>query len=256
MSFMRHFTINITLVTSLIMNYGNIHIPLRRGQGEVENVVGADLRVCPMNYYIEDADAIILAAGDFPLHPVPLQALERFRERIICCDGAAEALLQAGFYPEIVIGDGDSLSQETRKKIFDRFICNTDQETNDLTKAFHYALSRNDKRLLILGATGKREDHTLGNISLLADYMDCAEVRMLTDYGVLTPAGGNTIFTSYSGQPISVFCMDQSPLTIRGLKWPVENRIITRWWEATLNEALSNRFVIETTGKVVVFQGY
>ena len=203
-----------------------------------------------------DVDAVILAAGDFPSHPVPLQALERLREHIFCCDGATEALLQAGFYPKAVVGDGDSLLPETHARISDRFIRNTDQETNDLTKTFRYALSQKYERLLILGATGKREDHTLGNISLLADYMDHAEVRMLTDHGVMTPSKGNALFTSYLGQQISVFCMDQAPLTIHGLRWPIENRIITRWWEATLNEALSDQFEIETTGKVIVFRRY
>jgi len=201
-------------------------------------------------------DAVILAAGDFPSHHVPLQALEQHCDRIICCDGAAGALLHAGFNPFVVVGDGDSLSPETYNKISDRFILDTGQETNDLTKAFHYALSLNYKRLLILGATGKREDHTLGNISLLADYMYYAEVRMLTDHGILTPACGKTFFASFPGQQISVCCMDQSPLTLRELKWPVENRIIHRWWEATLNEALSDRFEVETNGKVIVFQGY
>ena len=212
-----------------------------------------------MDFYqqtTEGADVVILAAGDFPVHPIPLQVLAQYRDHIICCDGAADALLHAGFYPEIVIGDGDSLSPETCQKLSDRFIRNTDQDTNDLTKAVHYAVSRGDNRLLILGATGKREDHTLGNISLLADYMDNAKVRMLTDHGILTPATGNAVFASYPGQQISVFCMDQHPLTLRGLKWSVANRIINRWWQATLNEALSDRFEIETNGKVVVFQTY
>ena len=204
----------------------------------------------------ENVDAIILAAGDFPSHPVPLRALEQYRDRIICCDGAANVLLQTSFSPEVVIGDGDSLLPETYNQLSDRFIHNSDQETNDLTKAFHYAMSKKYKRLLILGATGKREDHTLGNISLLADYMDCAEVRMLTDHGLMTPTTGKTIFTSYPGQLVSAFCMDQSPLTLRGLKWPVENRIIHRWWEATLNEAHSERFEVDTNGKVIVFQRY
>jgi len=203
-----------------------------------------------------EVDAILLAAGDFPTHPVPLQVLEFYRERIICCDGAANALLQAGYYPESVIGDGDSLSPESYDKLSGRFIYDPDQETNDLTKAFHHALSRHYRRLLILGATGKREDHTLGNLSLLADYMDHAHVRMLTDYGMITPAQGNVVFTSCPGQQISVFCMDHQPLTIRGLQWPVERRIITRWWQASLNEALSDSFEIETTGKVIVFQEY
>ena len=212
-----------------------------------------------INFYqqiTEEANAVILAAGDFPSHAVPLRALERHRERIICCDGAADTLLQAGFYPEAVVGDGDSLSPETYKELSGRIICVADQETNDLTKAFYYAVTKNYTRLLILGATGKREDHTIGNIGLMADYIDHAEVRILTDYGILTPVKGNTVFASCSGQQISIFCMDQSPLTVGGLKWPVENRIISRWWEATLNEALSDRFEIKTTGKVIVFQGF
>jgi len=205
---------------------------------------------------IEEVDAIILAAGDFPSHPVPLAALEQNRDRIICCDGAAEALLQNGLQPMMVIGDGDSLSQEKQKLLSDRMICDAEQETNDLTKAVHYAISQNYKRLLILGATGKREDHTIGNISLLADYMDIANVCMLTNYGTLVPVKGNAIFTSCPGQQISIFCMDRQPLTFYGLKWPVKNRIINRWWEATLNEALSDRFEIQTTGKVIVFLAY
>ena len=203
-----------------------------------------------------EADAVILAAGDFPSHAVPWQVLEQYRDRIICCDGAADALLHAGFYPQTVIGDGDSLSPANQQRFSDRLICNTEQDTNDLTKAFRYAVSRNYHRLLILGATGKREDHTLGNISLLADYIDYARVCMLTDYGLLLPVAGSAVLASYPGQQISVFCMDQYPLTLRGLQWPVENRIISRWWEATLNETTADSFEIETKGKVVVFQQY
>jgi thiamine pyrophosphokinase len=211
------------------------------------------------NFYkstIEEADAVILAAGEFPSHPIPLHLLGQYRDRIICCDGAADALIQAGFYPKTVVGDGDSISPATRNLLSERFIYDNDRETNDLTKAFRYAVFRNYKRIVILGATGKREDHTLGNISLLTDYMDSAEVRMPTNYGVIMPVAGNAILTSYAGQQISVFCMHQSPLTIYGLKWSVENRIINRWWEATLNEALSDRFEIKTNGKVIVFQKY
>ncbi|MDR2231752.1 MAG: thiamine diphosphokinase [Tannerella sp.] len=203
-----------------------------------------------------DADAVILAAGDFPTHPVPLQLLEKYRERIICCDGAVGALLKAGYQPFAVVGDGDSISTELRRQVSGQFIHITEQETNDLSKSVYYAYNMRFTRLIILGATGKREDHTLGNISLLADYMENAEVRMFTDHGVLTPCTGHSVFASQRGQQVSVFCMDTSPLTLRGLRWPVENRHITRWWQATLNEALSNRFKVITDSKVIVFQSY
>jgi len=113
------------------------------------------------------------------------------------------------------------------------------------------------RRLTILGATGRREDHTLGNISLLADYQARGlDVEMWTDYGVFTPATGCQTFASRAGQQVSVFCLDDAPLTLRDVRWPLEGRRITRWWQASLNEALTDTFRIETRGRVIVFRTY
>ena len=201
-------------------------------------------------------DTVIVAAGDFPSHPAAYGAIEQFRDRIICCDGAADALLRAGFMPVAVVGDGDSISETARDQVADRLYLESEQETNDLTKAVRYALKQGHHRLLIVGATGKREDHTLGNISLLADYMDQATVEMRTDYGIFTPAAAKTSFASYAGQQISVFCVDSEPLTLRNVRWPLTRKRITRWWQGTLNEALSGQFEVETEGKVIVFRAY
>lgn len=199
-------------------------------------------------------DVLILANGDFPSHPFICEILNAFQDRIICCDGASNSLLSAGFMPQAVIGDGDSISENVRKELAERIHIEKEQDTNDLTKAVRYALKKGHRQLLIMGATGKREDHTLGNISLLADYMDSATVEMWTDYGIFTPSTGHRIFPSYIGQQISVFCMDNAPLTLRNVRWPIEQRIITRWWQATLNEALSESFEVATSGKAIVFR--
>ena len=60
-----------------------------------------------------------------------------------------------------------------------------DQEINDLTKSVRFAHTQGYREVLILGATGLREDHTLGNISLLMDYAHLFKrVEMLSDYGL------------------------------------------------------------------------
>ncbi len=203
------------------------------------------------------ADAVILAAGDFPTHPIPLGMLTKAADRIICCDGAADRLLAAGFTPMAVVGDGDSISPEARERLSDRLHIESEQETNDLSKAVRYAVRQGMHRLLILGATGRREDHTLGNISLLADYQARGlDVEMWTDYGIFTPATGCQTFASRAGQQVSVFCLDDAPLTLRDVRWPLEGRRITRWWQATLNKALTDTFRIETRGRVIVFRTY
>ena len=65
----------------------------------------------------------------------------------------------------------DSLDPSIAGRFHDRIFRNSDQETNDLTKAVTWCSERGYRDLVILGATGKREDHTMGNISLLAEYI-------------------------------------------------------------------------------------
>ncbi len=65
----------------------------------------------------------------------------------------------------------DSIPGDLREKYAGKIITIKDQEINDLTKAVYFAQNVGQEEIVILGATGLREDHTLGNISLLADYM-------------------------------------------------------------------------------------
>ena len=119
-----------------------------------------------MKYEHYTPEAVILANGEYPSHPLPLQMLEN-AEFVVCCDGAANEYILRGHTPDVIIGDGDSLSPEY-KELFSPIVHQiADQETNDQTKAVHFLQKKGFRRIAIVGATGKREDHTLGNISLL-----------------------------------------------------------------------------------------
>lgn len=114
----------------------------------------------------------------------------------VCCDGAADRYLASGRVPDRIVGDGDSLSVENQKRYASIIRYNPDQETNDQTKAVNYLMEKGFRRIAIVGATGRREDHTLGNISLLMEYMRMgAEVRMYTDYGFFVPMKGDCRFS-------------------------------------------------------------
>jgi thiamine pyrophosphokinase len=177
---------------------------------------------------------------------------------IIACDGAVDALHRHGFTPQAVVGDMDSLSPEMRELYADRIYPHTDQETNDLTKAVHHARAAGEKDVLIVGATGLREDHTLGNISLLADYAPrFNRIEILTDYGLFTPLRQTTTLKSVAGQQISLFALyPEGKITTENLRWPITNRILTSWWQGTLNEALGDSFTIhlEGGGCVILFR--
>jgi thiamine pyrophosphokinase len=201
--------------------------------------------------------AVILADGSFPEHETPLKYLTE-AEHIICCDGSVENLVTAGLEPEAIVGDLDSLSEEVAKRFADRLYRDEEQETNDLTKAVEWCISKGYKEIVILGATGKREDHTIGNISLLAEYSKEIKVKMVTDTGTITAVLKSNVFSSFPGQQVSIFSIDpQTEITSVGLKYKLTKLKLYNWWRATLNESTGNTFELRFNGgPVIVYQKF
>ena len=199
----------------------------------------------------EEFDAVIVANGQFPTHAIPLDILMGARH-IVCCDGAISPLRMEGLGEALVIGDGDSVPDEFR----DRLICIEEQDDNDLTKATRYCLSQGWHRLAYLGATGLREDHTLGNISLLMRYFREMDVdgTMFTDHGFFTPAYGRRTFSAMKGQQVSIFNFGCHQLSSEGLRWDCYD--FDQWWQGTLNEALAATFSISADSYYLVYQTY
>jgi thiamine pyrophosphokinase len=160
--------------------------------------------------------------------------------------------------PDAIVGDCDSLPARLRKLYADRLHIESEQETNDLTKALRFAYASGHREALIVGATGLREDHTLGNISLLAEYALLLDrVEMLTDYGLLTPILQPATLSSEKGQQVSLFSLrPEVEISVAGLRWPVSRRKLTAWWQGTLNEALGETFTVSFDGanEVIIYR--
>ena len=197
---------------------------------------------------------IILANGLFPSAGLSLGYLDN-AERIVCCDGSVTSLVRYGLEPWAIAGDLDSVPSELRIKYADRLFQSDDQETNDLTKAVQFCLSRGITDIVILGATGLREDHTIGNISLLADYAESLSVKMVTDHGIFIPVIPGASISSWPGQQVSIFAIDKGvKITSSALKYPLDNTELVNWWMGTLNESEGDHFSLHFTGgRVIVF---
>ena len=192
-------------------------------------------------------DAVILANGSFPTADEPLRLLHEARY-VVCCDGAARHWPQC----DAIVGDGDSVPDELRQ----RLIQVSEQEDNDLTKATRHCMALGLRRLAYLGATGRREDHTLGNIALLMRYYRDfgLDVLMATDDGWFVPASGTATFDSMPGQQVSLFNFGCTRLVSEGLKWQAYP--YQQLWQGTLNEALGTTFRIEADAEYLVFRTY
>ena len=195
----------------------------------------------------EKFDAVIVANGQFPTHAMPLAILHDAKH-IVACDGAISHVPQA----EAVIGDGDSVPEAFRSKL----IRIEEQDDNDLTKATRYCLRNGWHRIAYIGCTGKREDHTLGNISLLMRYYRDMDVDgiLFTDNGIFTPAHGHRTFSSMKGQQVSIFNFGSHKLVSKGLRWDAYD--FSEWWQGTLNEALDSTFSLQADGYYLVYQTY
>ena len=203
------------------------------------------------------ATAVIVGNGQFPKKEYPLYLLES-ADYVVCCDGALDTYLRhfSGRNlrrPDVVVGDMDSLSKKTAERFRDIAVKIDEQETNDQSKAFHYILEHfpDVDTVHILGATGKREDHTIGNLSLLMEYaremgrQDCGRtvfVDMVSDWSTAFAITDSCTLDVGEGRSVSIICPDNS-LNIKseGLVWPTDNVVFDNLWQATLNRASADR---------------
>lgn len=193
----------------------------------------------------DNKTTVILANGNFPTAPQARKVLDD-AERVVCCDGAAIPYLNLGRTPAAIIGDLDSIPPETRNALNHLIVHVSEQDTNDLSKAFRFCMAQKWTSIAILGATGKREDHTLGNISLLVDYAQFVpDITMVTDDGVFSVMLHSGTQTAIPGQQISIFAVEpDTHIQSSGLKYPLNNLAPARWWQATLNEATQSTFTL------------
>ncbi len=199
-------------------------------------------------------DAVVVAGGEYPTATQPLGVLQD-APFVVCCDGAADRYIATGQIPDAIVGDGDSISAENREKYAHLLNIITEQESNDQTKAVRYLMERGKRRIAIVGATGKREDHTIGNISLLIEYARAGcDIRLFTDYGVFIPCNGTTTHKCHKGQQVSIFGITASDLSAEGLLYPIYD--FNNWWQGTLNECTGNVFTIKATGRYLLFMNY
>lgn len=196
-------------------------------------------------------NVIIICDGKFPKKEYPRYLIST-ADYIICCDGALKKFLTNSVsifgeerLPDLVIGDMDTLSKSLQQKYADIIIKETEQEHNDQTKAVRWALNnlKDIESIYIMGATGGRADHTIGNVSLLMEYTRMFDLQgvvleMISDEGTIFPITDTVEFECGEGREVSIFSPDIT-LNIKseGLMYPTDDVVFDNWWKATLNKA-------------------
>ena len=191
---------------------------------------------------------VILANGDFPKKGGAAWKLLAAAKRVVACDGAADAYRRRfRKWPDVIVGDFDSVRA---RSVSCRVIYDADQDTNDLEKALVYCVKQGWRQPVIVGATGKREDHALGNVFRALDY-GC---EIVTDTGRFVPVCGRAAFKVAKGTAVSVFATDpKTRMTSQGLEWPLDDVKFKNLYCATLNRATGTRVTLTSTRPVLVY---
>ena len=195
---------------------------------------------------------VIVGNGEFPSHPIPLNHLKN-AGTIICTDGSADQLMKHNVTPNAIIGDMDStkLKKDDFKGIWISFL---DQNKTDLQKTLDWCIANNLNDVIVLGAMGKREDHSLGNLHALAEYSSKIDITFISNFAVIYSFKGKRTFSSLKGQQISIVAIEYlKSISTVGLKYELINEPFPPACNGISNEAESNEFTIETTEPIWLF---
>ena len=126
-----------------------------------------------------DSPSVLIANGEKPKNKMIIDILQNAKN-IICVDNGYELASELNITPSVVIGDLDSvdISKVNQSVII---IKEEDQNTNDLEKALNYCLSKNIRDIILVGATGKRDDQNLATILISLDYIEQLNIEILSD---------------------------------------------------------------------------
>ncbi|NLW82079.1 MAG: thiamine diphosphokinase [Desulfovibrionales bacterium] len=204
---------------------------------------------------------VLLANGHCQLAP-RIQNLLSTADRLVAVDGGGSHLLAMGLTPHLAVGDMDSIPSELlelyRRQGVPLHLHPPQKDATDLELALHLAFAGQATRITLLGATGGRLDHTLGNLFLLSlcqahsvptCIMDAAQSVYLAD-SFLELQG--TVGDTLSLMPVTP---QAAGVTLSGLEYPLQNATLhfgTTW-------GMSNVFTSSTatvrleTGRLLVF---
>ncbi len=105
---------------------------------------------------------------------------------IIAVDGALAFTHKHGIRIQCLVGDFDTIDQETLAQYIDRPELYVEQhvpqkDETDTELAMHIAMAREPKTIILLGGTGGRLDHFLGNLQVLLQPMKAGISCALAD---------------------------------------------------------------------------
>ncbi len=201
--------------------------------------------------------ALIIANGVAP-DPELIRGLAKQCDLIVAADGGSVAASVAGTSPDFIVGDLDSVPDDMIGKIpEDHVIRLADQNATDLEKSVGFCIERGCSEIDIVGGGGGRADHTLSNLSVMVQFRDKANIRMLDDQFETVIVNGTAEVSGSPGTVVSLVSLGTCHgVTTEGLRWKLLNDTLTFSPRGIHNELKGETGSVSVReGNLVLFKG-
>ncbi len=132
--------------------------------------------------------ALIIANGESCKQSL-LNDLLEWSPFVVVLDGAIHRVLDLKIKIDVLLGDFDrnEISEAKIRESQDsiEIVYAPDQEKTDLEKAIDFLIERGHQAVNIVWATGRRADHTIGNITNVVRFRNKITMTILDDYSTI-----------------------------------------------------------------------
>lgn len=158
-------------------------------------------------------------------------------EVVIAADKGMDFFYRNHRKPDVIIGDFDSAESESLRYFKEQgnvqiIKLNPMKDDTDTEAAIRYALAHGAEKITLLGATGSRLDHVLGNVELLGIGLQAGVPIVMADVNNrirMIDSGITLKKEEQHGTYVSLIPYTEKVehLTLRGFKYPLTDAVLT-----------------------------
>lgn len=184
----------------------------------------------------------------------PIEIPNMLEYDIICTtDGAYNYLKDNTIVPHFISGDFDSLKQ-IPKNI--EVIHTPNQDLTDFDKVLQILFDRHYKNIHVFGASGKEQDHFLGNLHTAVAWKEKLNITFFDNYSIYFLADKKTKLKGHKSKTVSLIPYPKATgVTTIGLQYPLKDEdLVLGTRTGTRNLAIDDKIEITfRTGNLFIF---
>lgn len=168
-------------------------------------------------------------------------------------DQGVTYLLEQGIRPMIVLGDMDSICDQSLLEGLTVDKVSSIKDDTDTALAIQYALAHGYDEIDLYGVTQKRMDHFLAVICLLEKYQDIA-ITIYDQFNkiyVLKPGIHKILKDGY--HYFSLFAFDESIITLKECHYPLDHYYLKRNDPLCVSNQMNDDYVIVENTQSILF---